>query len=55
MLQNLVNLVGRISFGERLDKDPGEPDTGKRNPNGITRSQSMMVNEDQHPETWTII
>ena len=51
----MVNLVGRMSLGERLDTDLGEPDTDKRNPNGITRCQSMMVNEDQHRETWTNI
>ena len=44
-----------MSLGERLDTDLGEPDTDKRNPNGITRCQSMMVNEDQHRETWTNI
>ena len=54
-LENLVNLVGRMSLGERLDTDLGEPDTGKSIPNGITRYQSMMVNEDQHLETWTKI
>ena len=47
--------MGRMSLGERLDTDLGEPDTDKRNPNGITRCQSMMVNEDQHYETWTKI
>ena len=40
-----------MSLGERLDTDLGEPDTGKSIPNGITRYQSMMVNEDQHLET----
>ena len=44
-----------MSLGERLDADLGEPDTDKRNPNGIARCQSMMVNEDQHRETWTKI
>ena len=44
-----------MSLGERLDTDLGEPDTDKRNPNGITICQSMMVNEDQHRETWTKI
>ena len=44
-----------MSLGERLDTDLGEPDTGKSIPNGITRYQSMMVNEDQHLETWTKI
>ena len=38
-----------------MDADLGEPDTDKRNPNGIARCQSMMVNEDQHRETWTKI
>ena len=28
-LENLVNLVGRMSLGERLDTDLGEPDTDK--------------------------
>ena len=51
----MVNLVGRMSLGERLDTDLGEPDTDKRNPNGITRCRSMMVNKDQHRETWTKI
>ena len=41
-----------MSLGERLDTDLGEPDTEKKNPNGITRCQSMMVNEDQHREPW---
>ena len=36
-LENLVNLVGRMSLGERLDTDLGKPDTEKRNLNGITR------------------
>ena len=44
-----------MSLGERLDIDLGEPDTDKRNPDGITRCQSMMVNEDQHHETWAKI
>ena len=44
-----------MSLGERLGTDLGEPDTDKRNPNGITRCQSMMVNEDQHRETWAKI
>ena len=47
--------MGRMSLGERLDTDLGEPETDKRNPNGITRCQSVMVNEDQHCETWTKI
>ena len=47
--------MGRMSLGERLDTDLGEPDTDKRNPNGITRCRSMMVNKDQHRETWTKI
>ena len=51
----MVNLVGKMSLGERLDTDLGEPDTEKRKPNGITRCQSMMVNEDQHREPWTKI
>ena len=55
MLENVVNLVGRMSLGERLDTDLGEPDTDKRNPNGIARCQSMMVNEDQHCEDLTKI
>ena len=38
-----------------MDTDLGEPDTDKRNPNGITRCQSITVNEDQHRETWTKI
>ena len=40
----MVNLVGRMSPGERLYTDLGEPDTDKRNPNGITRRQSIMGN-----------
>ena len=44
-----------MSLGERLDADLGEPDTDKRNPNGIIRCRSMMVNKDQHRETWTKI
>ena len=44
-----------MSLGERLDTDIGEPDTDKRNPNGITRCQSVMANEDQHRENWTKI
>ena len=51
----MVNLVGRMSLGEILDIDLEEPDTDKRNPNGITRCQSMMVNEDQHRKNWTKI
>ena len=43
-----MNLVGRMSYGERLDTDLGDPDTGNRNPNGITRFQSIMVSEDQY-------
>ena len=38
-----------------MDTDLGEADTDKRNPNGITRCQSITVNEDQHRETWTKI
>ena len=44
-----------MSLGERSDTDLGEPDADKRNPNGITRCRSMMVNEDQHRETWAKI
>ena len=44
-----------MSLGERLDTDLGGPDTDKRNADGITRCQSMMVNEDQHRENWTKI
>ena len=44
-----------MSLGERLDTDLGDPDTNKRNPNGITRCQSMMINEDQHRVNWTKI
>ena len=55
MLENLVNLVGRMSLGERFDTDLEEPYTYKQNPNGITRCQSMMVDEDQHRETWAKI
>ena len=44
-----------MSLGEILNIDLGEPDTDKRNPNGITRCQSMMVNEDQHRKNWTKI
>ena len=38
-----------------MDKDLGDPDTDKRNQNGITRWQLMMVNEDQHRGNWTRI
>ena len=38
-----------------LDTDLEDPDTDKRNPNGITRCQSMMVNEDQYQGNWTKI
>ena len=38
-----------------MDKDLGDPDTDKRNRNGITRCQLMMVNEDQHRGNWTRI
>ena len=51
----MVNLVGRILLGEGLDTDLGDSDTDKRNPNGIIRCQSMMVNEDQHWGNWTKI
>ena len=44
-----------MSLGERLDTDLEDPDTDKRNPNGITRCQSMMINEDQHRGNWTKI
>ena len=43
-----------MSVGERLDADLGDPVTDKRIPNGITRCQSM-VNEDQHLRNWTKI
>ena len=46
----MVNLVERVSCGERLDTDLGDRDTD-RNPNGITICHSMMVYEDQHRET----
>ena len=55
MLENVVNLVGRMSLGEKLDTDLGQPDNDKRNLNGIARCQPMMVNEDQHCENWTKI
>ena len=55
MLENVVNLVGRMSLRERFDTDLGEPGTDKRNPNGIARCQPMMVNEDQHCENRTKI
>ena len=51
----MVKLVRRMSPGERLDTGLGEPDSDKRNPDGITRCQSLMVSEDQHRETWTKI
>ena len=54
MLENVVNLVGRMSLGEKLDTDLGQPDTDKRNLNGIARCQPMMVNEDQHCENTKI-
>ena len=38
-----------------MDTDLGDTDTDKRNPNGITTCQSMMVNEDKHRENWTKI
>ena len=38
-----------------MDTDLEDPDTDKRNPNGITRCQSMMVNEDQYQGNWTKI
>ena len=44
-----------MSLDERLDTDLGEPDTDKKNPSGITRCQSMIVNEDQHRDNWTKI
>ena len=55
MLENLVNLAGRMSFGERFDTDLADSDTDKKNPNVITRCQSMMVNEDHYRENWTKI
>ena len=50
MLENLVKLVGRMSFGERLDTDLADSDTDKKNLNVMTRCQSMMINEDQYRE-----
>ena len=44
-----------MSLGEKVNTDLGDPDTDKRNPNGITTCQSMMVNEDQHRGNWTKI
>ena len=44
-----------MSFGERFDTDLADSDTDKKNPNVITRCQSMMVNEDQYSENWTKI
>ena len=38
-----------------MDTDFQDPDTDKRNPNGITRCQSMMVNEDLQQGNWTKI
>lgn len=55
MLENLVNLAGRMSLGDRLDTDPGVLDTNTKNPNGITRCLSIMVNEDQHQGNWNKI
>ena len=51
----MVRLVGRMSLGDRLDADLGDPDTDKVNQNRITRCQSMMVNEDQHWGNWIMI
>ena len=50
-----MNLVGRMSLGDRLHADLGDADTDKANQNRITRCQSMMVNEDLHWENWTKI
>ena len=47
-MQNLINFVGRMSLGERLDTDLTYSDTGKMNQNGITRCHSMMVSENQY-------
>ena len=44
-----------MSFGERFDTDLADSDTDKKNPNVITRCQSMMVNEDQYGENWNKI
>ena len=51
----MVSLLGRISFGERLDAGLGDQDNDKRNPNGITKFQQMIVNEDQDWGNWTKI
>lgn len=53
--EDFVNLVGRLSLGERLDADLVDVGTDKRNPNGITRCLSMTVNKDQHQENRTKI
>ena len=44
-----------MSLGDRLDRDPGVLDTNTKNPNGITRCLSIMVNEDQHQGNWNKI
>ena len=44
-----------MSLEERLDTDLGELGTDKRNPNGTTRCQSMMVYEDLDWGNWTKI
>ena len=48
----MVNLVGSISLEQRLNVDLEDPDTDKRNPNGIRKCHYMMVNEDQLLGKW---
>ena len=44
--------MGRISLEQRLNVDLEDPDTDKRNPNGIRKCQYMKVNEDQLLGKW---
>ena len=48
-LDNLVNLVSRISFGKGLDDVNLLDSTADEvNQNVISRCQSMMINKEQH-------
>ena len=52
-MESFSNLVGRMSLGERLGEDLRDPDTDKRNPNGLSRLQvtlsfHMVVRVEQH-------
>ena len=44
--------MGRISLEQRLNVGLEDPDTDKRNPNGIRKCQYMKVNEDQLLGKW---